>query len=375
MITSMPSCSAPREEAAQPLRRAVRRDHARVARDPELVERLLGAFITSQSFVLPIRIATRGRAAPTRTSSRGADCRCAAARSDRLCGRARRGTSRRDPRSASTALCGIVLHPAGHTRSPAMHNAAYRGARPRRASTSPSTCRPAALAAAIAGVGARSACASSRSRFRTRAADARPLDEVDETARRIGAVNTVMRRDGAARRIQHGLARRGARARARDARSRGERAVVLGAGGTARAVVFGLLERGARVRVLNRTLERARGAGTRARRRRRRSLDALAATPLRRAREHDLRGPARTTPRRSRRADSARDRVVLDAVYEPERRACCATREARGARTVSGQWMLVHQAAAQLEAWAGLRLARGDGHRARWQTRSGAQPA
>ena len=27
--------------------------------------------------------------------------------------------------SAHTVLCGIVLHPAGHTRSPAMHNAAY----------------------------------------------------------------------------------------------------------------------------------------------------------------------------------------------------------------------------------------------------------
>ena len=28
--------------------------------------------------------------------------------------------------SAATALCGIVLHPAGHTRSPAMHEAAFR---------------------------------------------------------------------------------------------------------------------------------------------------------------------------------------------------------------------------------------------------------
>jgi shikimate 5-dehydrogenase len=26
---------------------------------------------------------------------------------------------------ADTQLCGIALHPAGHTRSPAMHNAAF----------------------------------------------------------------------------------------------------------------------------------------------------------------------------------------------------------------------------------------------------------
>ena len=33
--------------------------------------------------------------------------------------------SARRPISARTALCGILLHPAGHTRSPAMHAAAY----------------------------------------------------------------------------------------------------------------------------------------------------------------------------------------------------------------------------------------------------------
>ena len=30
------------------------------------------------------------------------------------------------PVTAATRLCGIVLHPAAHTRSPAMHNAAYQ---------------------------------------------------------------------------------------------------------------------------------------------------------------------------------------------------------------------------------------------------------
>ena len=92
------------------------------------------------------------------------------------------------------------------------------------------------------------------------------LDEVEATARRIGAVNTVTRAGdalvgsntdwlGAVRALEPELPLRGARA------------VVLGAGGTARAVVFGLLERGARVRVLNRSPERARRLARRARRR------------------------------------------------------------------------------------------------------------
>jgi shikimate dehydrogenase len=44
--------------------------------------------------------------------------------------------------------------------------------------------------------------------------------------------------------------------------------------------------------------------------------------------------------------------VVLDAVYEPLRTRLLRDAETRGARTVSGKWMLVHQAAAQLEAWS-----------------------
>ena len=83
------------------------------------------------------------------------------------------------------------------------------------------------------------------------------LDEVDDVARRIGAVNTVLRRGD--RLVGSNTDWLGAvRALERERALRGAHAVVLGAGGAARGVVFGLLERGARVTVLNRSPERAR---------------------------------------------------------------------------------------------------------------------
>ena len=82
------------------------------------------------------------------------------------------------------------------------------------------------------------------------------LDEVDPTARRIGAVNTVTLRGE--RLVGSNTDWLGAvQALERERKLSGARAVVLGAGGAARAAVFGLLERGARVVVLNRTPERA----------------------------------------------------------------------------------------------------------------------
>jgi len=45
------------------------------------------------------------------------------------------------------------------------------------------------------------------------------------------------------------------------------------------------------------------------------------------------------------------DAVVMDAVYEPERTRLLRDAEAKGARIVPGKWMLIYQAAAQLEAW------------------------
>ncbi len=251
------------------------------------------------------------------------------------------------PISPRTALCGIALHPAGHTRSPAMHNAAYE-ALGLDAVYLAFDVLPEALGAAVAGLGALGIRQLSVS-LPHKVEVMRHLDEVEETARRIGAVNTVTRRDG--KLVGSNTDWLGAvQALERETALEGRRAVVLGAGGTARAVSFGLLERGARVTVLNRTPDKARDLAD--------ALGAEAAGPL-----ADLQGTRHDVLVNTTSVGLAEDAspvsptalragtVVMDAVYEPERTRLLRDAESVGARIVPGKWMLVYQAAAQLESW------------------------
>jgi shikimate dehydrogenase len=249
-----------------------------------------------------------------------------------------------------TQLCGIALHPAGHTRSPAMHNAAF-AALGIDAVYLAFDVPPEDLAATISGVralGIRQLAISIPHKESVIAL----LDDVDETARRIGAVNTVTRRGaklvgsntdwlGAVRAIESVTAVADARA------------VVLGAGGAARAVVYGLRARGANVTVLNRSPDRAEQLCA--------DLEAEASGPISALENipHDI--LVNTTSVGLAGDESPVDpswicpaAVVMDAVYQPPETRLLRDATSRGARTIPGKWMLVHQAAEQLREWTGL---------------------
>ncbi len=251
-----------------------------------------------------------------------------------------------------TALCGVILHPAGHTRSPAMHNAAF-GALDIDAVYLAFDVPPAALPEAVAGLralGIRQLAVSIPHKITVM----KLVDELDETARAIGAVNTITLEGE--RLVGSNSDWQGVTAALRREASTGlsgSKAVVLGAGGAARAAVYGLLREGANVTVLNRTparaseLAQALGASAGG------SLDdfgsvtdwdivvnttsvglATDISPV----------PAKAIPEAA---------IVLDAVYDPPQTRLLREAAARGARTIGGKWWLVHQAAAQLERWTG----------------------
>ncbi|MGH9750037.1 MAG: shikimate dehydrogenase [Candidatus Polarisedimenticolia bacterium] len=177
------------------------------------------------------------------------------------------------------------------------------------------------------------------------------LDVVDEVARVVGAVNTVVKRwnqlwgfntdvEAAIAPLRPLLSLQGARV------------AVLGAGGAARAVVHGLLKEGAKVTVFNRTAERARALA--------RALGArhLPWDRLRRLRCDLLVNatPVGMTPGIERTPIPAAwilAPVVYDLIYNPgETRLLREARE-RGAVTLGGIPMFVGQAAAQFRLFTG----------------------
>jgi shikimate dehydrogenase len=259
------------------------------------------------------------------------------------------------PIGSATALCGILLHPAGHTRSPAMHNAAFASmgidARFLAFDVPPEQLGDALRGARALGV--RQLAVS----IPHKEAVIDFLDDVDATARRIGAVNTVVRR--ADRLWGANTDWLGAvRALERETKLEGARAVVLGAGGTARAVVFGLLERGARVTVLNRTPKKAAALARTLGAEAHGSLDQLADTP------HDvlvnttrvgLREDATPAPAAGLRAGA----VILDAVYDPPETRLLREAAQIGARGIGGKWMLIEQAVEQIRLWTDREPPRG----------------
>jgi shikimate dehydrogenase len=194
------------------------------------------------------------------------------------------------------------------------------------------------------------------------------LDSVDATASAIGAVNTVIKRDGAltgTNTDKYGFIRSLTEAGCEPA---GMKVLVLGVGGTERAVTCGLVEAGASFIVLaGRRRERVEQAATQLRSTAPRSMrvSGLLWDPedlSEACSEADLVvnctpvGMRHTAEEEESPLDGRSLRPgawVSDVVYNPlETKLLRLAREA-GARTVGGLDMLVYQAAAAIELWTG----------------------
>lgn len=193
------------------------------------------------------------------------------------------------------------------------------------------------------------------------------VDAIDDTARRIGAVNTIVVGDdgalSATNTDAYGLIEniRAGAASALEAKFCGRPAVILGAGGAARAAVVGLADAGvAEIRIVNRTVARAA------------ALSDLAGDSGLPVSAHDWADAGAAladagllintstlgmTGQPPLDLDLARlpaDAVVNDIVYAPLETGLLAAARARGNPVIDGLGMLLHQARAGFHAWFGV---------------------
>jgi shikimate dehydrogenase len=158
--------------------------------------------------------------------------------------------------SAHTRIVGIIGDPVEHSLSPVMHNAAFRRLGLDWVYVAFHV-RPADLSAAVAGIRTLGiAGVNVTVPHKERAIEL--LDSVSATARRAGAVNTIVNRDGRLHGENTDVTGFLQALRAAKFRVRGKRVLVVGAGGVARAVLTALAHGGARaVTITNRTVRRA----------------------------------------------------------------------------------------------------------------------
>ena len=243
----------------------------------------------------------------------------------------------------------VLGHPVGHSRSPAMQNAALAELGLEDWSYEAIDVSPDAFETRVremAGEG----FAGANVTVPHKSAALALADELSETAREIGAANTLLFAGGEVRAENtdaDGLLR------ALPGSPEGQRALVLGAGGAARAVVWALLREGAEVEVWNRTELRSRHLCEELGGEPSTEPDQAAYGLIVNSTAVGLGGedPFAELPLA---ADGfATGQVVVDMVYGREPTALLAAAEAAGAETVDGIEILVQQGALSLELWTG----------------------
>lgn len=177
------------------------------------------------------------------------------------------------------------------------------------------------------------------------------LDALDDTARDIGAVNTIDNQGG--RLTGYNTDCIGAvRAVEEAAAIDGQRIALLGAGGAARAIAYGLAKAGARVTVFNRTVAKAEAlarhfgidcGGSLD------DFDARLFNGLVNATAAGFRAPE-VNPVAGRLAPHL---VVMDAAFIPVESRLIRDAGALGCRTVDGTRMMLHQFCGQIELYTG----------------------
>ncbi len=264
--------------------------------------------------------------------------------------------------TAKTKMCIIIGNPVEHSLSPAMHNAGYEkldiedqfvftGATVKAESLKD-------VIKAVRAMGIHGLTCTIPHKIKVM----KYLDEVDDVAKKIGAVNTVVNQNGKLKGyntdwlgIVNPLKKYGS--------LKGKKAAVIGAGGAAHAMVYGLLKEDAQVTIFNRTVKKAFDLIESLKLKNGTSVSFVSSADLSHIEgvadcdiilnatnlgmgEHEKKTPV---PKKF----IQKHHIVFDAVYVPYETRFLREAKEKGAKIIHGTEMLLHQGLAQFELYTG----------------------
>ena len=250
--------------------------------------------------------------------------------------------------TAATALYCVLGNPVSHSKSPVVHNAAFKdkGIDAAYLAFAPDNIRDAVTAVRTFNIRGASVTIPFKEVIREH------LDWIDPGAEEIGAVNTVVNKHG--RLMGYNTDCDAAVAPLRKFGINGKKICIVGAGGAARAVAHGIAREGGQIIIVNRTPAKGVELADR--------VEGIF-VPVEKAGEIKADVIINTTslgmepdtetlsfPEQA----IEKGMVVMDVVYTPVETRLLKTARSRNCATVDGLSMFIAQAAAQFKLWTGM---------------------
>ncbi len=264
--------------------------------------------------------------------------------------------------SGKTRVCAVIGDPIEHSLSPCIHNAAFQHLGLDYAylcfAVKEHDLRDAVLGMKSLGIYGMNVTMPHKVRI------IQYLDRLDETAKKVGAVNTVLNSTEMIGYNTDGLGALNA-LKAHGADLNDKKVVILGSGGASRSISFAIAEEALDLVILNRTPEKAEVlankilATTGKKVRWGKLCDDLLAEDLKganiliNATSVGMHPDDSETP--VDRSLLRQDLIVFDLIYSPIETRLLREAKSVGAKTIDGLTMLVYQGAASFEIWTGIR--------------------
>lgn len=249
--------------------------------------------------------------------------------------------------TATTKLCAIIGNPIEHSLSPLIHNAAFNHLELNYIFLAFKVERLEEAVRGIRGLNLKGVSVT----IPHKVAIMDYLDDIEEMAAKIGAVNTIVNQEGQL--IGYNTDCNGAiKALEEMIELKDKKTVLLGAGGAARAIAFGLKEKGADITILNRTVKKAEVLATELNCQYGglERIESFKPDILINTTSLGMFPKVDDLPVRK---EFLKNMLVFDIVYNPLKTRLIREAEQNGCATIVGLEMFVNQAALQFTLWTG----------------------